>query len=648
MVGKMGCAASFFDLRVGARGAFSRFFLFRYSKLNLTQIFLLKKNASYQPLLLKCATTWHRDRELRWCVIHSQRSVRLPHVAWDSPLLLLTLIWRYLHDRCGGVVTVIILVVALLDLPVNPRSDRQPQQSTCVIMFCIVDVFNIFAYHCYLLQSDPDLVTSSGERVLGTKSSNAVNFLYRGKFILSLNRCTTKSGVTKSGSDCIDPHSSSLISHLLPTLSCTIPSCSFLPHVLLSTQFLPTSTRDLVEGPPMTELLIFQFSISLDPRFCASNATSMRITVSEYCLNRFRKPLILQRFQKWLLKCATTWHRDRELRWCVIHSQRSVRLPHAAWDSPLLLLTLIWRYLHDRCGGVVTVIILVVALLDDREYRFPKFQIGPIVRGQRIAYQRLLGISKSTMVGKMGCAASFFDLRVGARGAFSRFFLFRYSKLNLTQIFLLKKNASYQPLLLKCATTWHRDRELRWCVIHSQRSVRLPHVAWDSPLLLLTLIWRYLHDRCGGVVTVIILVVALLDLPVNPRSDRQPQQSTCVIMFCIVDVFNIFAYHCYLLQSDPDLVTSSGERVLGTKSSNAVNFLYRGKFILSLNRCTTKSGVTKSGSDCIGNRFVVDRVSRANVLLQHLKSRSLLVSLVYAAPDILDLVVDSLPKKSHH
>eukprot|EP00116_Pleurobrachia_bachei_P013242 sb/3473504/ len=31
----------------------------------------------------------------------------------------------------------------------------------------------------------------------------------------------------------------------------------------------------------------------------------------------------------------------------VIHSQRSVRLPHAAWDSPLLLLTLIWRYLPN-------------------------------------------------------------------------------------------------------------------------------------------------------------------------------------------------------------------------------------------------------------------------------------------------------------
>eukprot|EP00116_Pleurobrachia_bachei_P002149 sb/3462411/ len=85
---------------------------------------------------------------------------------------------------------------------------------------------------------------------------------------------------------------------------------------------------------------------------------------------------------------------------------------------------------------------------------------------------------------------------------------------------------------------------------------------------------------------------------------------------------------------DPHLVTSSGERVLVTKSGWALNrgqiplisfypvtksgfnflyrgkfilslnrgvhsFLYRGKFILSLNRGVTKSGVTKSGSDCI-------------------------------------------------
>eukprot|EP00116_Pleurobrachia_bachei_P012297 sb/3472559/ len=76
-------------------------------------------------------------------------------------------------------------------------------------------------------------------------------------------------------------------------------------------------------------------------------------------------------------------------------------------------------------------------------------------------------------------------------------------------------------------------------------------------------------------------------------------------------------------ETDPDLVTSSGERVLVTKSGWAlnrervlvtksvwplnrgqihVNFLYRGKFILSLNRGVTQSGVNKSGSDCILNR----------------------------------------------
>eukprot|EP00116_Pleurobrachia_bachei_P016186 sb/3476448/ len=57
----------------------------------------------------------------------------------------------------------------------------------------------------FAIQSDPDLLTSSGERVLVVKSgSNTVNFLYRRKFILSLNRGVTKSGVTKSWSDCID------------------------------------------------------------------------------------------------------------------------------------------------------------------------------------------------------------------------------------------------------------------------------------------------------------------------------------------------------------------------------------------------------------------------------------------------------------
>eukprot|EP00116_Pleurobrachia_bachei_P006451 sb/3466713/ len=51
------------------------------------------------------------------------------------------------------------------------------------------------------IQSDPDLVTSSGERVLVTKSEwslnrgqNTVNFLYRGKIILFTKRGATKSG----------------------------------------------------------------------------------------------------------------------------------------------------------------------------------------------------------------------------------------------------------------------------------------------------------------------------------------------------------------------------------------------------------------------------------------------------------------------
>eukprot|EP00116_Pleurobrachia_bachei_P012424 sb/3472686/ len=43
---------------------------------------------------------------------------------------------------------------------------------------------------------------------------------------------------------------------------------------------------------------------------------------------------------------------------------------------------------------------------------------------------------------------------------------------------------------------------------------------------------------------------------------------------------------------------------VATKSgSNTVHFLYRGKFILSLNRGVTKSGVTKSGSDCTNRSF---------------------------------------------
>eukprot|EP00116_Pleurobrachia_bachei_P000137 sb/3460399/ len=54
----------------------------------------------------------------------------------------------------------------------------------------------------------------------------------------------------------------------------------------------------------------------------------------------------------------------------------------------------------------------------------------------------------------------------------------------------------------------------------------------------------------------------------------------------------------FIIQSDPDLGTPSGERLLSTKSgSNKVNFLYRGKEILSINRGVPKSGVHKSGSD---------------------------------------------------
>eukprot|EP00116_Pleurobrachia_bachei_P006975 sb/3467237/ len=59
-----------------------------------------------------------------------------------------------------------------------------------------------------------------------------------------------------------------------------------------------------------------------------------------------------------------------------------------------------------------------------------------------------------------------------------------------------------------------------------------------------------------------------------------------------------------LIQSDPDLVTSSGERVLVTKSGWSLNLLYRGKFIMSLNRGVSKSGVTKWGSDCSVVTFV--------------------------------------------
>ena len=50
-----------------------------------------------------------------------------------------------------------------------------------------------------------------------------------------------------------------------------------------------------------------------------------------------------------------------------------------------------------------------------------------------------------------------------------------------------------------------------------------------------------------------------------------------------------------LIQSDPDLPGCSGERVLpGKTGSNTVNFLYRGKFIIPVNR-----GSGKLGSNCI-------------------------------------------------
>eukprot|EP00116_Pleurobrachia_bachei_P018407 sb/3478669/ len=60
------------------------------------------------------------------------------------------------------------------------------------------------------------------------------------------------------------------------------------------------------------------------------------------------------------------------------------------------------------------------------------------------------------------------------------------------------------------------------------------------------------------------------------------------------------------LLSDPDLPGCSGERVLPGESGCpvyrgqiAVNFLYRGNFILPVNRGSGKSGPGKSGSDCI-------------------------------------------------
>eukprot|EP00116_Pleurobrachia_bachei_P018800 sb/3479062/ len=75
---------------------------------------------------------------------------------------------------------------------------------------------------------------------------------------------------------------------------------------------------------------------------------------------------------------------------------------------------------------------------------------------------------------------------------------------------------------------------------------------------------------------------------------------------CYIGCKQILYCYQWYIRSDHDLVTSSGERVLGTKSGLALNrgqitliFLYREIFSLSLNRGGTKSGVTKSGSDCI-------------------------------------------------
>eukprot|EP00116_Pleurobrachia_bachei_P000859 sb/3461121/ len=71
-----------------------------------------------------------------------------------------------------------------------------------------------------------------------------------------------------------------------------------------------------------------------------------------------------------------------------------------------------------------------------------------------------------------------------------------------------------------------------------------------------------------------------------------------------------FNENSHIIQSDPDLVTSSGERVLGTKSGWALNrgqitliFLYREKFSLSLNRGVTKSGQYSSFSELVFAMF---------------------------------------------
>eukprot|EP00116_Pleurobrachia_bachei_P012344 sb/3472606/ len=58
-----------------------------------------------------------------------------------------------------------------------------------------------------------------------------------------------------------------------------------------------------------------------------------------------------------------------------------------------------------------------------------------------------------------------------------------------------------------------------------------------------------------------------------------------------------------IAESDPVLPGSSGERIFpGISGLNTVNFLYRGKFILPVNRGSGISGPGKSGSDC--NKFM--------------------------------------------
>eukprot|EP00116_Pleurobrachia_bachei_P017125 sb/3477387/ len=67
------------------------------------------------------------------------------------------------------------------------------------------------------------------------------------------------------------------------------------------------------------------------------------------------------------------------------------------------------------------------------------------------------------------------------------------------------------------------------------------------------------------------------------------------------------------LQSDPDLGTPSGERLLSTiLGSNKINFLYRGKEILPLNRGVPKSGALNRGptSSEISVRIKIDIVEQ--------------------------------------